>query len=91
MKIADLFVQLGVKTDTKELTAFNQVLKETVGNLDKLKKEIGDGLTKKVKEDGNEKKQGIFGFLKNLPKLIKSSPIIASLIQVLLVLKLLEI
>ena len=82
MKIADLFVQLGVKTDTKELTAFNQVLKETVGNLDKLKKEIGDGLTKKVKEDGNEKKQGIFGFLKNLPKLIKSSPIIASLIYI---------
>lgn len=82
MKIADLFVQLGVKTDTKELTAFNQVLKETVGNLDKLKKEIGDGLTKKVKEDGNEKKQGIFGFLKNLPKLIKSSPIIASLVYI---------
>ena len=82
MKIADLFVQLGVKTDTKELTAFNQVLKETVGNLDKLKKEIGDGLTKKVKEDGNEKKQGIFVFLKNLPKLIKSSPIIASLIYI---------
>lgn len=82
MKIADLFVQLGVKTDTKELTAFNQVLKETVGNLDKLKKEIGDGLTKKVREDGNEKKQGIFVFLKNLPKLIKSSPIIASLIYI---------
>ena len=84
MKIADLFVQLGVKTDTKELTAFNQVLKETVGNLDKLKKEIGDGLTKKVKEDGNKKKHGVIAtFLGKLPRLVKSSPVVAGLLYIL--------
>ena len=33
MKIGELFVQLGVKADTKELTAFNQKLKETVGKI----------------------------------------------------------
>lgn len=83
MKIADLFVQLGVKTDTKELSAFNQALKETVGNLDKLKKEIGDGLTKSIKEEGNKKKQGgIFEFIKNLPKLMKSAPIVAGLLYI---------
>ena len=82
MKIGELFVQLGVKADTKELTAFNQKIKETVGNLELLQKKLGSDLSNSEKSDETkeEKKSGFLGrFLKGASKI---APIIASLIYV---------
>lgn len=82
MKIGELFVQLGVKADTKELTAFNQKLKETIANIELLQKKLGTELSNSEKSDETkeEKKSGFLGrFLKGASKI---APIVASLIYV---------
>lgn len=87
MKIADLFVQLGVKADTKELTAFNQKLKETIGNVEQLQKKLGSDLSNSEKsgekKSKSEKEEGFLAFLSFLYKGVsKVAPVIASLLYI---------
>ena len=86
MKIADLFVQLGVKTDLKELTAFNQKLKETLGNVEQLQKKIGSDLSNSENEGNKSESKKGKGFLSFLTFLSKGAsriaPVVASLLYI---------